>query len=77
MIVLIMLFWVAAIGITYQLGVWAGTTGEDNDTETFVELTPSEADEFVLTWFLAIFVWGVIINELRIVIISLMAPIRA
>ena len=44
---------------------------------TFVELTPDEASEFVLCWYLAIFVWGVIINEIRIVIISLMAPIRA
>ena len=30
-----------------------------------------------MCWYLAIFVWGVIINELRIVIITLMAPIRA
>jgi len=44
---------------------------------TYVELTPDEASEFVMCWYLAIFVWGVIINELRIVIITLLGPIRA
>lgn len=31
----------------------------------------------MIVWFLAIFVWGVILNELRIVIITILAPIRA
>jgi len=31
----------------------------------------------VIVWFLAIFVWGIILNELRIIIITILAPIRA
>lgn len=30
-----------------------------------------------MVWYLSIFVWGVLLNELRIVIISLLAPIQA
>lgn len=72
-------FWTAAIVITFYLADFSGYNGDMDEGYwyTFVELTPDEASEFVLCWYLAIFVWGVIINEIRIVIISLMAPIRA
>jgi hypothetical protein len=52
-------------------------TGEATGIMTYVELTPDEASEFVMVWYLAIFVWGVVINELRIVICTLLGPIRA
>ena len=71
------MIWIVALIVTVILGDYAGKTGETNYIETFVELTEDEAIEFVMCWYLAIFVWGIIINELRIVIISLMAPIRA
>lgn len=48
-----------------------------NYWDAFVELSEEEAEEFVTCWYLAIFVWGVVINEIRIVIITLLAPIRA
>lgn len=56
---------------------YSGKTGDTDGIQTLVELTPDEAKEFVIVWFLAIFVWGVILNELRIVIITILAPIRA
>mmetsp|Transcript_43757 Transcript_43757/g.58036 ORF Transcript_43757/g.58036 Transcript_43757/m.58036 type:complete len:129 (+) Transcript_43757:3421-3807(+) len=43
----------------------------------FIFLTPDQAQEFVFVWFMTIFIYGVVINELRIVIISLLAPIQA
>ena len=76
LIVLFYMIWIAALVASYYLSLYSGKTGETSYIETFVELTPDEANEFVLCWYLAIFVWGIIINELRIVIISLMAPIR-
>lgn len=79
LILFIFIFWIATIVISYFLMDYAGTNADfaDGDLYTFVELTPDEAQEFVMCWYLAIFVWGVIMNEIRIVIISLMAPIRA
>ena len=77
LIVLFYMIWIVALIVTLVLGQYSGKTGETSYIETFVELTPAQAQEFVMCWYLAIFVWGIIINELRIVIISLMAPIRA
>ena len=42
-----------------------------------MELTIPEAREFVMCWYLSIFVWGTLINEIRIFVIALLAPIRA
>lgn len=76
-ILFIFIFWVVAIVITYFLGVYSGSNKETSDIESFVELTVDEANEFVMCWYLAIFFWGPIINYIRIVIIALVAPIRA
>lgn len=73
----VFLFWIMVVFVTITLADYSGKTGESSDLETFVELTPDEAISFTLSWFLTIFVWGNVINELRIVIISLLAPIRA
>ena len=76
-IVFCFLFWVFTITVTFMLTNYAGRNDDPKGLRTFVELTPDEAKEFVMTWYLAIFIWGEVINELRIVVISLMAPIRA
>ena len=76
----IFIFWMVTLAVCYLLVDYSGSNDPAKGTGslyTFVELTESEAEEFMTCWFLAIFVWGVIINEIRIVIISLMAPIRA
>ena len=39
-------------------------------------MTDENAREFVIAWYLAVFVWGFIINLLRIYIVSQFAPIR-
>ena len=70
------LFWILTIGVTYFLGEASGT---DSDADkgalyTFVELTPDQANEFVMCWYLSIFVFSMLINCLRIGIISMVAP---
>ena len=42
----------------------------------FILLYPDQATEFVFSWFMSIFVWGTLLNEVRILIISLIAPIN-
>ena len=78
-IVFIFILWIITICVTYFLADYSGSNEdfEKGDLYTFVELTEDEANEFVMCWYLAIFVWGFLINELRIVIISLLAPIKA
>ena len=78
-IVFIFILWIITICVTYFLADYSGSNAdfEKGDLYTFVELTEDEANEFVMCWYLAIFVWGFLINELRIVIISLLAPIKA
>ena len=76
-IVLFWLFWLFTLGMTAILAVYSGNDEVKEGLEHFVELTPSQASEFVMVWYLSIFVWGVLLNELRIVIISLLAPIQA
>ena len=72
-------FWAFAIVVNILLADFSGT---DSDFDkgyiyTFAELTVSEAEEFVICWFLATFVWGTLINLIRIFVIALLAPIRA
>ena len=77
-LVLIYLFWMFALAMTAVLGIESGNDEDKTDfIKSFVELTPQQANEFVMVWFMSIFVWGVLLNELRIVIISLLAPIQA
>jgi len=73
-------FWMLAIYISINFGNDSGielpkNKLRDDPIENFIFLNPEQATEFVLTWYLTIFVWGVILNELRILIISLLAPI--
>ena len=49
----------------------------DSFFDDIVYLTDEDASEFVMSWYLAIFGWGIIINELRIIVISFLAPIKA
>lgn len=77
-IVFAFIFWVLTIVVMFILTDWAGRNDEPRETlEAYIELTPDEATQFVYTWYLAIFIWGEVLNEIRIVVISLMAPIRA
>ena len=79
LIFFIFVFWVTAIVVTYYLGDYAGTDADfdKGDLYTFVELTVPNAREFVMCWYLSIFIWGTLINEIRIFVIALLAPIRA
>jgi hypothetical protein len=76
-VILLWLFWMFTLGMTFVLAVYSGNDEVKEGIEAFVELTPKEANEFVLVWYMSILVWGVLLNELRIVIISLLAPIQA
>ena len=80
LMILLMLFWILAIVATLVLGDLCGIEYSKEErradaAKDFILLTPDQATEFVLVWFLTIFVWGVILNELRILIITLLAPI--
>ena len=81
-LVLIFAFWVLAIILSIELGTLSGIEYEEKDRKAdawkdFILLSPDQATEFVFVWYLTIFVWGVILNEVRIIIISLLAPIQA
>ena len=81
-LVLIFAFWALAIMLSIELGTLSGIEYKDEERaadamKDFILLTPDQATEFVFVWYLTILVWGVILNELRIVIISLLAPIQA
>jgi len=81
-LILIFLFWIISIILTIVLMDISGKqyTADEmagDPMKDLIFLTPAEAQEFVIAWFLAIFVWGVILNEVRILIITLMAPIQA
>ena len=70
------LLWIFTIFVMYFLGETSGSDGDSDDGYwyTFVELTEKEAKEFVMCWYLTIFVFGMVINCLRIGIIALIAP---
>ena len=70
------LFWILTICVTYFLGEASGTDSDADKGElyTFVELTEDQAKEFVMCWYLSIFVFSMLINFLRIGIITMIAP---
>ena len=75
-VVFIYLFWICSIVMTIVLTDYAGKTGEEPGIRTFVELDPDDAVTFVICWYLCL-IWGILLNLLRVVIISLLAPIKA
>jgi len=82
-LILIYALWALAIFVSIQMSQYSGKDFPEEQKPnlefyyTLMVLTKEEANDLLLTWFLAIFVWGVIINELRIVVISILAPIHA
>ena len=72
-------FWAFAIVANIMLADFSGTDSDFNKgyIYTFAELTVPEAQEFVECWFLATFVFSTLINFIRIIVIALLAPIRA
>ena len=62
--------------MTYFLGDASGSDSDEDkgDLYTFVELTPDQANEFVMCWYLSVFVFSILINCLRVGFISLVAP---
>ena len=73
----VFLFWIATITVTILLTDYAGKSDEPEWYKTYIELRPDQAQEVVISWYLAIFFWGTIINVLRCYIISLAAPRKA
>ena len=76
LILSIFLLWIFTIFVMYFFGESSGSDSDFGDGYwyTFVELTADEAEEFVMCWYLAIFVFGTLINCLRVGIIALTAP---
>lgn len=74
-LVLIYIFWAFAISLSVAFMLFTHETGESDGFKTYLELTADEAWLVVITWYLATFGWGwLILNEMRIFLISLLAP---
>ena len=80
-LILIYVFWAFALGLSIAF-MFFTTEKEGEDEEegfnTYLELTTEEAWYVVVSWYLAIFGWGWLgLNEIRIILCSLLAPIQA
>ena len=76
LILSIFLLWIFTIFVMYFFGESSGSDSDFNDGYwyTFVELTADEAKEFVMCWYLTIFVFGTLINCLRVGLFALIVP---
>ena len=74
--ILLYIFFFTTVGLSIYFMTHSGQTSQDTQImASFVELTEEEAVELVLTWYLAIFVWGwLVFNNVRIWLISFFAP---
>ena len=74
--ILLYIFFFATVGLSLYFWLHSGQASTDTDImAAFVELDDEEAMELVLTWYLAIFVWGwLVFNNVRVWLISFFAP---
>ena len=77
-LLLIYVFWAFAISLSVAFMFFTHETGEEEGFKSYLELTAEEAWYVVVAWYLATFGWGwLVFNELRILLISLLAPSQA
>ena len=71
MIVLVYVFWIFVLALTISFVAYTDETGEDSGFHSYIELTKEEAGLVVLSWYLAVFVFGWLgFNEFRIILKS-------
>ena len=78
-LLLIYLFWAFALALSISfMSFTHETEEEEGGFRTYLELTAEEAWYVVVSWYLSTFGWGwLVLNELRILLISLLAPMQA
>lgn len=74
-LIVIYLFWAFSMSLSVAFMFFTHETGESEGFRSYLELTADEAWLVVVAWYLATFGWGwLVFNELRILLISLLAP---
>lgn len=77
-LILIYLFWAFAVALSISFMTFTTEVDEGDGFRTYLELTPDQAWNVVIAWWLSTFGWGwLVFNEIRIFLISLLAPSQA
>ena len=69
------MFWFFAMVVSLLYLVMSAQEPGDNVIRQMLAMTEKDAEDFVKTWYCAIFIWGYgVYNGLRVYIVSLLAP---
>ena len=72
------MFWFFAMVVSLLYLVMSAQEPGDNVIRQMLAMTEKDAEDFVKTWYCAIFIWGYgVYNGLRVYIVSLLAPNQA